>query len=151
MGPQQETMGYSIPGHGMRCGIKAAIESYRENLILKRTIPGSVEQTGGFFAKLPEDEDRYVQKWLHSCGKVGIPVVEVPVAQALKQEPFLSKEVEAVYQVPDGAVDCFTMVVDVVADAVSHGAKAMTYHEVIEIMTEQNRAIGVQGSQYVYR
>ncbi|MFL6563069.1 MAG: FAD-dependent oxidoreductase, partial [Bacillus sp. (in: firmicutes)] len=123
---------------------EAAIESYRENLILKKTIPGSIEQTGGLFVKVPEDDDQYIQKWLTSCEKVGIPVEEIPVAQALQQEPYLNKDVQAVYRVPDGAVDCFTMVVDVVADAVKHGAKALTYHEVVDVLTKQHRVIGVQ-------
>jgi glycerol-3-phosphate dehydrogenase len=46
--------------------------------------------------------------------------------------------------VPDGAVDGFTLVIDVVADAVTHGAKALTYHEAIELLIVQNRVTGVR-------
>jgi glycerol-3-phosphate dehydrogenase len=123
---------------------EAAIESYRENLILKKTVPGSIEQTGGFFAKVPEDDDGYVKKWLEACQRMDIPVEEIPVAKALKEEPYLNKDVQAVYRVPDGSVDVFTLVVDVAADAVSHGAKVLTYHEVIDVLMEQNKVIGVQ-------
>lgn len=147
LGHGTSTRNHGLLHSGARYAVRdeeAAIESYRENLILKKTIPGSIEQTGGLFVKVPEDDDDYVNKWLASCKKVGIPVEEVPVAQALEQEPFLNKEMQAVYRVPDGAVDCFTMVVDVVADAVKHGAKALTYHEVVKVLTEQNRVIGVR-------
>jgi glycerol-3-phosphate dehydrogenase len=147
LGHGTSTRNHGLLHSGARYAVRdeeAAIESYRENLILKRTIPGSIEQTGGLFVKVPEDEDGYLQKWLISCEKLGIPVEEIPVAQALQQEPFLTKEVQAVYRVPDGAVDCFTMVVDVVADAVKHGAKALTYHEVVDVLTEQNRVRGVR-------
>jgi glycerol-3-phosphate dehydrogenase len=147
LGHGTSTRNHGLLHSGARYAVRdeeAAIESYRENLILKKTIPGSVEQTGGIFAKVPEDDDDYVEKWLISCEKVGIPVEEIPVEQAFQQEPFLNKEVQAVYRVPDGAVDCFTMVVDVVADAVSRGAKALTYHEVVDVLTEQNRVIGVR-------
>lgn len=123
---------------------EAALECYVENLIIKKTIPGSVEQTGGLFVKLPEDEDHYLQNWVNSCNKIGIPINEVPIQQAFQQEPYLNKEIQAVYQVPDGAVDVFTLVVDVVADAVSHGAQALTYHEVITVFNEQNRVTGVR-------
>lgn len=147
LGHGTSTRNHGLLHSGARYAVRdeeAAIESYRENLILKKTIPGSIEQTGGLFVKVPEDDDNYVNKWLASCEKVGIPVEEVPVALALEQEPFLNKEMQAVYRVPDGAVDCFTMVVDVVADAVKHGAKALTYHEVVKVLTEQNRVIGVR-------
>lgn len=146
LGHGTSTRNHGLLHSGARYAVRdeeAAIESYRENLILKKTIPGSIEQTGGLFIKVPEDDDDYVQKWLSSCGKLGIPVEEIPVEQALQQEPFLNKKVQAVYHVPDGAVDCFTMVVDVVADAVKHGAKALTYHEVVTVLTEQNQVRGV--------
>ncbi|MEH7503099.1 anaerobic glycerol-3-phosphate dehydrogenase subunit GlpA [Neobacillus drentensis] len=147
LGHGTSTRNHGLLHSGARYAVRdeeAAIESYRENLILKKTIPGSIEQTGGLFVKVPDDDDQYIQKWLTSCEKVGIPVEEIPVAQALQQEPFLNKDLQAVYRVPDGAVDCFTMVVDVVADAVKHGAKALTYHEVVDVLTEQHRVIGVR-------
>ncbi|MBT2727269.1 anaerobic glycerol-3-phosphate dehydrogenase subunit A [Bacillus sp. ISL-75] len=147
LGHGTSTRNHGLLHSGARYAVRdeeVAIESYRENLILKKTIPGSIEQTGGLFVKVPEDDDQYIQKWLTSCEKVGIPVEEIPVAHALQQEPFLSKDLQAVYRVPDGAVDCFTMVVDVVADAVKHGAKALTYHEVVDVLTEQNRVIGLR-------
>ncbi|RSK26618.1 anaerobic glycerol-3-phosphate dehydrogenase subunit A [Bacillus sp. HMF5848] len=122
---------------------EAAIESYTENLIIKKTIPGSVEQTGGLFVKVPEDDDAYVQKWLASCAKVGIPVEEVSIDQALRDEPFLSKQIQAVYRVPDGAVDSFTIVIDVVADAVRRGAQLLTYHKVTELLKSGRDVIGV--------
>ncbi|MCM3766742.1 anaerobic glycerol-3-phosphate dehydrogenase subunit GlpA [Neobacillus niacini] len=147
LGHGTSTRNHGLLHSGARYTVRdeeAAIESYRENLILKKTIPGSIEQTGGLFVKVPEDENSYVEKWLTSCKRVGIPVQEISVADALKQEPYLTKEIQAAFRVPDGAVDCFTMVVDVVADAVRHGAKVLTYHEVVDILTEQNRVKGVR-------
>ncbi|WP_132768173.1 anaerobic glycerol-3-phosphate dehydrogenase subunit GlpA [Tepidibacillus fermentans] len=123
--------------------VKTARESYEENLIVKRTVPGSVEDTGGLFVKVPQDDDEYVYNWIEGCKKAGIPIEEVPVAQALIEEPFLSKDVQAVYRVPDAAVDGFTLVVDVVGDAVSRGSKVLTYHEVVQMIMKENRVIGV--------
>lgn len=131
---------------GARYAVKdeeAAIESYTENLIIKKTVPGSVEQTGGLFVKVPMDDDDYVTKWIQACKKLQIPIEEISIEDALKQEPYLTKEIQAAFRVPDGAVDGFTLVVDVVADAVFRGAKALTYHELIEVMTEQGRVIGI--------
>lgn len=146
LGHGTSTRNHGLLHSGGRYAVKdeeAAIESYRENLILKKTVPGSIEETGGLFVKVPEDDDEYVKKWLDACKKVGIPTLEIPIERALKEEPFLSKHTQAVYQVPDGAVDGFTLVIDVVADAVSRGGKALTYHQVSEILVNQNAVYGV--------
>ena len=122
---------------------ETARESYEENLIVKRTVPGSVEDTGGLFVKVPQDEDAFVQKWIEGCRKAGIPIEEVPLAIALQEEPSLSKEIQVAYRVPDAAVDGFTLVVDVTADAVRRGNRVLTYHEVVELIMKENRVMGV--------
>lgn len=146
LGHGSSTRNHGLLHSGARYAVRdeeAAIESYRENLILKKTVPGSIEQAGGLFVKVPEDDDGYVKKWLKACHQVGIPVEEIPLAKALQQEPCLTKKAEAVYRVPDGAVDSFTMVIDVVADAVSHGAKALTYHVATGLIIKRSRIVGV--------
>lgn len=146
LGHGTSTRNHGLLHSGGRYAVRdpeAAVESYHENLILKKTIPGSIEKTGGLFVKLPEDDDDYAQKWLRSCKKLGIPVEEIPVEQALREEPYLNKKAQAVFCVPDGAVDDFTLLVDVCADAVRRGAKTLTYHKVTDIVTEQERVVGV--------
>lgn len=123
---------------------EAAIESYRENLILKKTIPGSVEACGGLFVKVPQDDDAYVTQWTQACEKVGIPIEELKLEDVLRQEPYVNKEIQVAYSVPDGAVDPFTMSVDVAADAVRRGAELLTYHEVIGMITDQHGIKGVK-------
>ncbi|WP_010630691.1 anaerobic glycerol-3-phosphate dehydrogenase subunit GlpA [Sporolactobacillus vineae] len=146
LGHGTSTRNHGLLHSGCRYAVRdpeAAVESYQENLILKRTIPGSIEQTGGLFVKVPGDDDAYVRRWLDSCGKLGIPVGEIPLEQAFREEPYLTKEAQAVYQVPDGTIDDFTLLIDVAADAVAHGAALLTYHEVTGIMTEQNHVSGI--------
>jgi glycerol-3-phosphate dehydrogenase len=58
LGHGTSTRNHGLLHSGARYAVRdeeAAIESYRENLILKKTIPGSIEQTGGLFVKVPED------------------------------------------------------------------------------------------------
>lgn len=121
----------------------AAIECYRENLILNETVPGSIERTGGLFVKVPGDEEDYVRQWLKSCEKVGIPTEEVSVEQALKEEPYLNPDAEAVFRVPDGAVDPFTLTTDVIADAVDRGGGLLRYHEVTSISRQNGNVQSV--------
>lgn len=146
LGHGTSTRNHGLLHSGGRYAVRdpeAAVESYQENLILKKTIPGSIEQTGGLFVKVPGDDDAYVRRWLDACNKLGIPVEEVPLDQAFREEPYLNKHAEAAYSVPDGTVDDFTLLIDVAADAVAHGATELTYHEVTGILTEQNRVSGI--------
>ena len=46
--------------------------------------------------------------------------------------------------ITDGAVDPFRLTASNVMDAKLHGATILTYQEVIEIIREQNRVIGVK-------
>ncbi|MFT8390955.1 MAG: anaerobic glycerol-3-phosphate dehydrogenase subunit GlpA, partial [Sporolactobacillus sp.] len=146
LGNGTSTRNHGLLHSGCRYAVRdpeAALESYHENLILKRIMPGSIEQTGGLFVKLPEDDDDYAERWLASCKRLGIPAVERSVGEVLKEEPFLNRHAEAVYAVPDGAVDDFTLLVDTAEDAVRHGADMLTYHEVTDLILEQDRVIGL--------
>lgn len=122
---------------------EAAVESYRENLILKHIAKGSVEETGGLFVKVPGDDDSYVDQWVKACRQTGIPIEEISMSQALQEEPFINPLAEAVYRVPDGAVDPFTLVIDTVEDAVMRGAKCLRYHEVKAIHQENGHITGI--------
>ncbi|OEF99429.1 FAD/NAD(P)-binding oxidoreductase [Vulcanibacillus modesticaldus] len=123
---------------------EAAKESYEENLILKETIPGSIERTGGFFVKLPQDDDEYVTKWVKACNEIGIPIEEISLESALREEPYLNKKAQAIYRVPDAAIDGFTMIIDLVADAVRRGNKVLTYHQVEDLLMRENHVVGVK-------
>ncbi|WP_280768489.1 anaerobic glycerol-3-phosphate dehydrogenase subunit GlpA [Salipaludibacillus daqingensis] len=138
LGHGTSTRNHGLLHSGGRYAVKdkeAAVESYQENLILKKTVPGSIEETGGLFVKVPDDPDDYVEKWVNACNTIGIPIEEVPLQIAFAEEPYLNRKAEVVYRIPDGAVDPFTMLVDVTADAVEKGARVLTYHEVTHIET----------------
>ncbi|MBA4603855.1 anaerobic glycerol-3-phosphate dehydrogenase subunit GlpA [Thermoactinomyces mirandus] len=150
---EQEDLGYgtSTRNHGLlhsgsRYVVKdkdAAEEAYRENLILKKILPGVIEETGGIYVKVPEDDDDYVKQWVKANKEIGIPIEEIPVSQALEEEPYLNRKIEAAFRTPDGSIDPFMTLVDVVGDAVSRGAKVLTYHKVVGMITKQNKITGV--------
>ncbi len=150
---EQKDLGYgtSTRNHGLlhsgsRYAVtdkEAAEESYRENLILKKILPGVIEETGGVYVKVPEDDNDYVKQWVKANKEVGIPIEEIPVSQALEEEPYLNRKIEAAFVTPDGSIDPFMTLVDVVADAVSRGAKVLTYHKVVGMITKQNKITGV--------
>lgn len=123
---------------------EAALECYRENLIIQKTIPGSVENTGGLFVKLSQDEDKYVEEWLNAMQKLEIPVDEISIESALKNEPYINRNTQVIYKVPDATINGFTMIVDLVKDGVKRGGQVLTYHQVIDVIISRNQVSGVK-------
>ncbi len=123
----------------------SAAECIQENTILKRIAPNCVVPTGGWFVQVRGDETDYVEAWLQGCQAANIPVREIPLQQALKQEPLLSKDARHVFEVPDAAVDGFKLVWDNAKSARRHGGRYLTYHRVNQVLRAGERVAGVQG------
>ncbi len=133
---------------GARYAVKdpiSAAECIQENAILKRIAPNCLVPTGGWFVQMPGDEMDYMEAWLKGCQTANIPVREIPVQEALEQEPLLAKDVLRVFEVPDAAVDGFKLVWDNAKSARRHGGRYLTYHRVNEVLRDGERVAGVQG------
>ena len=114
----------------------AARECIEENRILRQIMPQCIEDTGGYFVQTPWDDPEYVERFLGGCHEAGIPVEEIPIRQMLVREPYLNPEITRCFQVPDGAADSFAAAHANVASALEYNAQALTYHEVIHLITE---------------
>ena len=126
---------------GARYAVKdpeAARECIEENRILRRIMPHCIEDTGGFFVLTPEDDPAYVPEFVAGCRQAGIPVEEVPIRQMLAREPHLNPAISRCLRVPDAAVDGFAAARANAASARAYGAQVLTYHEVVELLTEDN-------------
>ncbi len=133
---------------GARYAVKdpvSALECAQENAILKRIAPNCIVSSGGWFVQRPEDDPGYVEAWLQGCRAAHIPVLEVPVSQARRQEPLLAKDILRVFEVPDAAVDGFKLVWDNARSARCHGGRYLTYHRVDEVRRDGNQVVGVRG------
>ena len=114
----------------------SAQECIHENRILRQTHTHCIEDTGGFFVVTPEDEDSdYPERFIEGCAQTGVPCEEIPVGEALKQEPRLNPRISRVFRVPDASIDGFQMVHATVQAAREAGARVLTYHEVIDLLT----------------
>ena len=51
---------------------ESAAECIKENIILKRIARHCVEETGGLFVTLPEDDLEYQARFVEACGNAGI-------------------------------------------------------------------------------
>ncbi|MDR1488960.1 MAG: anaerobic glycerol-3-phosphate dehydrogenase subunit B [Desulfovibrio sp.] len=122
---------------------EAARECISENRILRHIAAGCIEKTEGWFTLCAQDDPAYAPLWLAACANCGIDAQEIAPAQAFKLEPNLSRDIKAVYRVPDSAVDGFRMVRHNAASARLRGAQIYPYTRVTGIITEQGKIAGV--------
>ncbi|KKM10966.1 hypothetical protein SY88_10945 [Clostridiales bacterium PH28_bin88] len=121
----------------------AARECAEENAILRKIAPFCIEETGGYFVLLPQDDPGYCADWVRACHQAGIFPQEVDRQSALTDEPLLNPEARRVFRVPDASVDGFLLAQSNATDAVIHGAQVRTYTKVTGILREGNRVTGV--------
>lgn len=122
---------------------ESAEECIKENRILKRIASHCIEETDGLFLSLPEDDINYQSKFVESCIIAGINAHIIDPKEALRLEPSANPSIIGAVRVPDGSVDPFRLTASNMIDAKAHGAEVLTYHEVIGLMKEQDRVVGV--------
>ena len=122
---------------------ESAAECISENMILRRIARHCVEETGGLFITLPEDDLAYQAKFVESCQKAGISAEILDPKEAIRMEPSVNPDIIGAVTVPDGAVDPFRLTTANIVDAQLHGADIITYNEVVGFVKNQNRIEGV--------
>lgn len=123
---------------------ESAEECIKENLILKRIASHCVEETNGLFVTLPEDELSYQSIFVEACNAAGIETKIIDPREARSMEPSVNPNLKGAVIVPDGSVDPFRLTASNIMDAKDHGAVVCTYHEVTDVIQEQNRLTGVR-------
>lgn len=122
---------------------ESASECISENMILRRIARHCVEETGGLFITLPEDDLSYQAKFVEACQKAGIAAEVLDPRDAIRMEPSVNPDIIGAVRVPDGAVDPFRLTTANIVDARLHGADIITYNEVVGFVRNQNRIEGV--------
>ena len=124
--------------------LAAAIECVEEGRILRRIARTTIEDTGGYFVSVTEEDRAWEPRFVEGCAKAGITCERISVEEARRREPNLSKHVRTVFWLPqDGHLDPFYLVVNNVESARRRGAQVRTYTEVTGFLTEGRRVTGV--------
>jgi len=118
---------------------ESAVECIVENKIIKTIAAKAVEDTGGLFVALPEDDESYVDRFVSACFRIGIETVNLTPSQAKRMEPNLSDEATVIIRVPDGAVDPFMLTVMNASDAQERGARIRRHTELTGVVVERGR------------
>ncbi|WP_323910021.1 anaerobic glycerol-3-phosphate dehydrogenase subunit A [Aeromonas caviae] len=123
---------------------ESARECIQENRILKRIASHCVEDTGGLFITLPEDDIHFQNTFMDACALAGIDARQLDPAEALRFEPNVNPALIGAIQVPDGTVDPFRLAAANVLDAKEHGARIFTHSKVLGLLRTQDRVHGVK-------
>ena len=122
--------------------LESARECISENEILKKIAFHCIEDTGGLFITLPEDDSSYHQKLLQGCKIAGIPAKEISIKEALKNEPNLNPLLMSAIRVPDGTIDPFRLASANILDSKEKGAIIYTHTAVTGFLIKSSRIIG---------
>ena len=122
----------------------SAVECIKENNIVRQIAPHCVEEIGGIFIQLEEDDPAFANQWFSACHQNGIQAVELDSTQLLREEANLSPKVSRAFRVPDGALDGFRLVQENALCAQRHGAEVFTYTEAVGLICSGGKVSGVK-------
>ncbi|MGD2177498.1 MAG: FAD-dependent oxidoreductase [Anaerolineae bacterium] len=122
----------------------AARECIQENRILRHIAPQAIEDTGGFFVVLDDEDEEFLPRFLNGCEACGIPTETLSGAEAVKEEPALAPQVRSAVAVPDGSVDSWDLCIGSVNAAKALGSKVFLFTKVTDILRDNDRVVGVR-------
>lgn len=123
--------------------IDAARECIEENAILKQIAACCIEDNGGMFVHLKEDDEDYVKQFVKGCKNAGIETNELSPREVHECEPNVTTKITRAYSVPDAYIDVFQLTAANAQDAVNLGATVKTYTEITKIAVKNRKVQGV--------
>ena len=96
---------------------ESAAECIKEDMILRKIARHCVEENGGLFISLPEDDLSYQNLFVESCRAAGIDAQVIDPAEARLIEPSVNPAIIGAVKVPDGSIDPFRLTLANVIDA----------------------------------
>ncbi len=121
---------------------RSATECAEENAVLRRVAAEAIEDTGGLFVTTPADDPDYADRFVAGCAATGVPVQEIPVAEALAREPRVNPGISRAFEVADASVDAWKLLWGNARSAQEHGARILTYHWVTGILRDGDQTVG---------
>jgi glycerol-3-phosphate dehydrogenase len=123
---------------------RAAEECIAENRILRRVAADCIEDTGGLFVTTPWDDPEYADRFAQGCADTGVDCDEIPVADALRREPRLNRDISRAFRVPDASIDVWKTVWALAHGAQQRGARVLPYHAVTEVHRDGDAVTGAR-------
>jgi glycerol-3-phosphate dehydrogenase len=121
-----------------------AQECGSESRLLRQLAPGCCEDTGGLFVAVAGDDESYIADFPQLCERNGIPMQQIDCKEARDLEPELSENIIAAFRVEDATLNPFRLSYDNMADAIAHGARLLTYTQVVGMERRGRRVSSVK-------
>jgi glycerol-3-phosphate dehydrogenase len=122
----------------------SATDCARENEILRRLAPTTIEDTGGLFVSAPADPPDFPDRWLAACRETGVQAREVPRASVLKREPLLSPNLVRCFEVRDASLDSFDLL-HLLSEAIrARGGQVWLRRRVERLVRRQGAVVGAE-------
>ena len=124
--------------------VKAAQESIMDNKVISEIAPFCIENTGGMFIALNDEDLSFKSKFEEGCKQSNIPIESISTESALKEEPFLNSSIKAAYKVPDKVINSFKFITSLLLTSKRESAKILLNTEVVDFIREGNQVKGVK-------
>lgn len=118
-----------------------ARECIEENRILRSIAGAAIDETGGLFVQLADDDPAYFEQKRAACEECDIPVEMLSVSRANDLAPGLSEAVERVMHVPDAVVYPSRLIAANAAAAQQHGATIHLHAPLTDLTTERGQVV----------
>ncbi len=144
--------GTSARFHGMlHSGARYAVNDVNEarkvmedNRVISDIAPHCIEDTGGIFVGLDNDDLDYASKFTAGCNQAGIDVKDIELDKLRESEPFITKDAKIALGVPDKVINSFRLVTSLMLTAKAEGARILLSSEAIGFETEGKHVTGVK-------
>ena len=121
----------------------SAAECAAESAVLKRIAAHCIEDTGGLFVRLSDEDASYVPRFRSGCRASGVRADQLTRREVLELEPEISPDVDEGFAVPDGSVDPFRLVLSNIDSARASGAVVRNHCDVHTMDVRDGRIISV--------
>ena len=124
--------------------IQAAKESIVDNKVISSIAPFCIEDTGGLFVALDDNDLKFQDKFEKGCQEAKIPIESVDKSKILAEEPFLSSNLKAAYKVPDKTINSFRLITSLLLTAKRESARVHMNTEFVDFLKDGSKVIGVK-------
>jgi glycerol-3-phosphate dehydrogenase len=122
----------------------AALQCAQEGSILRRIAPGALNDTGGLFVSVSEEDLEWEPLFVAACRRIGIQCERISLEEARRREPRLSTNVRTVFSVPgDAVLKPVNLVRSTIESAQRAGAGVLTGSRVTGFLRQGSRVHGV--------
>jgi len=122
----------------------SATDCARENEVLRRLAPTTIENTGGLFVAAPADPADFPDRWVAACQQTGVAAEEVNLAAVLRREPLLNPSLARAFQVRDASLDSFDLLHLLCTSIRAHGGQVWLRHKVNRLLMQAGAVVGAE-------